>query len=55
MDTSESLQDIEKRVKVEIDYNLIRIVENKLKMDKELYVMRKKLHERTMCMRELQV
>jgi len=46
---------IEKRIKVEIDYNLLKIVENKLKMDKEVYVMRKKLYERTVRMRELQV
>ena len=49
----EDYTDIEKRLKVEIDYNLIRIVENKLKMDKEIYVMKKKLYERTMRMREL--
>ncbi len=29
----EDVKDIEKRIKVEIDYNLIRIIENKLKMD----------------------
>jgi GH25 family lysozyme M1 (1,4-beta-N-acetylmuramidase) len=51
----EDLQTLEKRIKVEIDYNLIRIMENKLKMDKEVYIMRKKLQERTERMRELQV
>lgn len=30
-------------------------MENKLKMDKEVYVMKKKLQERTSRMRELQV
>ena len=40
---------------MEIDYNLVKIVENKLKMDKEIYIMRKKLYERTVRMRELQV
>jgi len=47
------LKQLEKRIKVEIDYNLVRIMENKLKMDKEVYVMRKKLYERTVRMREL--
>ena len=51
----DDLQELEKRIKVEIDYNLIRILENKLKMDKEVYIMRKKLYERTVRMRELQV
>ena len=40
-------------MKVEIDFNLINIMESKLKMDKEVYVMKKKLYERTMAMREL--
>ena len=30
-------------------------MENKLKMDREVYIMRKKLYERTVHMRELQV
>ena len=55
METQEDYQTIEKKIKVEIDYNLIRIMENKLKMDKEIYVMKKKLQERTARMRELQV
>lgn len=49
----EDLPSIEARIKVEIDYNLVRIMENKLKMDKEVYVMRKKLYERTQRLREL--
>lgn len=49
------MKEIEQRIKVEIDYNLIRIVENKLKTDREIYVMRKKLIERTSRLRELQV
>lgn len=55
MSKQEDYETIEKKIKVEIDYNLIRIMENKLKMDKEVYVMKKKLQERTARMRELQV
>lgn len=54
-DENEDLRELEKRIKVEIDYNLIRIVESKLKTDREVYIMKKKLYERTMRMRELQV
>ena len=43
MSKQDDYQTIEKKIKVEIDYNLIRIMENKLKMDKEIYVMKKKL------------
>lgn len=43
MTNEDDLKELEKRIKVEIDYNLIRIMENKLKMDKEVYIMRKKL------------
>jgi hypothetical protein len=53
MKSQEDLKDIESRIKVEIDYNLIKIMENKLKMDKEVYVMKKKLYDRTVRMREL--
>eukprot|EP00347_Sterkiella_histriomuscorum_P005955 403354619 len=51
----DDMQTLEQKIKVEIDYNLIRIMENKLKMDREVYIMRKKLYERTVHMRELQV
>ena len=54
-DENEDLMELEKRIKVEIDYNLIRIMESKLKTDREVYIMKKKLHERTVRMRELQV
>lgn len=41
----EDYKDIEKRIKVEVNFNLIKVVENKLKMDKELYVTKKKLYD----------
>eukprot|EP00350_Pseudokeronopsis_sp_OXSARD2_P003866 CAMPEP_0170553352 /NCGR_PEP_ID=MMETSP0211-20121228/11167_1 /TAXON_ID=311385 /ORGANISM="Pseudokeronopsis sp., Strain OXSARD2" /LENGTH=116 /DNA_ID=CAMNT_0010861619 /DNA_START=415 /DNA_END=765 /DNA_ORIENTATION=- len=55
LDQQENFEDIEKRIKVEVDLNLARIMENKLKMDKEVYILKKKLYERTMKLRELQV
>jgi len=54
-DMDEDLKELEKRIKIEIDLNLVKIMENKLKLDREVYIMKKKLYERTVRMRELQV